>query len=494
VINSAGEAAFTAAVAGPAVTSSNQNGLWTFTSGSPALAVRAGAQAPGTPGGVTFRDFATPNMNATGDIAFRGLLSNIDTNHDEGIWAGRPSTLALVAQDGGPAPGAPEGKSFLFSGGEIEEFYTPYLNAQGKVAFRGVAYDIGNLFSLKTGNWTNAPGALTQIARQGNPAPGGPTPVRFDTIRRPVINAGGTIAFPADKTVVSDLYVGTAGSIAPVAGSGQMPAPGVPGATLVTAYFGASQPGINTAGELAFVGRVAGPGISDNNDNGIWAGPLAGLRLVGREGDSAPGIPGFTFSSFRSPVINHNGQAAFLGQVFGVVNNQEVSRAGYFVGDRQSNLKLVAATGDRAPGTPDGFIFDGLGYDFHHVTDLAPALNSRGEIAFLAFLQGPDVTQDNAIGLWMGDGSSLRLVARDGDVLTVDGAPRTIQTLSLISGSGGEDGHPSGLSDTGQLTFGARFTDGSSAIFVTIIPEPAALFPLVLRALWLTMPRRTRRR
>src|SRR5262245_54272258 len=54
VINNAGQTAFNAALSGSGVTGSNYIGMWSEGSGSLALAVREGSQAPGTASDVTF--------------------------------------------------------------------------------------------------------------------------------------------------------------------------------------------------------------------------------------------------------------------------------------------------------------------------------------------------------------------------------------------------------------------------------------------------------
>src|SRR5690606_27227964 len=65
-------------------------------------------------------------------------------------------------------------------------------------------------------------------------------------------------------------------------------APGTPDG--VDFFQGYSLLGINSAGETAFLGVVAGNGVNQANREGIWSeGGGTGLRLVAREGDPAPG-------------------------------------------------------------------------------------------------------------------------------------------------------------------------------------------------------------
>jgi len=68
--------------------------------------------------------------------------------------------------------------------------------------------------------------------------------------------------------------------------------------------------------------------------------------------------------------------------------------------------KTIALTGWSAPQTETGTVFDQIG---------TPTLNSRGEVAFSAFLSGPRVTS-NLQGVWIADASGAQIVARANDV------------------------------------------------------------------------------
>jgi len=50
---------------------------------------------------------------------------------------------------------------------------------------------------------------------------------------------------------------------------------------------------------------------------------------------------------------------------------------------------------------------------------------------------------------------------------------RVVELLKLNAGGSSDEGIQSALNDAGQLTFGARFTDGSEGVFVAVVPEPA---------------------
>ena len=113
-----------------------------------------------------------------------------------------------------------------------------------------------------------------------------------------------------------------------------------------------------------------------------------------------------------------------------------------------------------------------------------PALNSAGQVAFVADLRGTGITTANNTGLWaQNSNGSLSLVAREGDTLDVDDGPgvdlRTVTQLAFFSDSGGEDGQRTGLNQTGELAFTAAFSDSSTGVFVVDLDEdtPGRLQP-----------------
>lgn len=126
----------------------------------------------------------------------------------------------------------------------------------------------------------------------------------------------------------------------------------------------------------------------------------------------------------------------------------------------------LALQGDRAPGTPQGTTF-GIFSE--------PIANGAGQTAFLATVAGPGVNPDNDLGLWAGVPRDLRLIAREGDLLDLGGGDSTmLRTLDGALDGGGDRV----FSDTGELAFLADFTDGSAAVLVATVPEPATAAPL----------------
>ncbi|MCH8839967.1 MAG: PEP-CTERM sorting domain-containing protein, partial [Planctomycetes bacterium] len=250
------------------------------------------------------------------------------------------------------------------------------------------------------------------------------------------------------------------------------------------------------AGQTAFLGLLTGTGVDGTNNHGIWSeGGGAGLALVAREGDSAPGTPsGVNFRGFCCVrVLNGAGQTAFLGTLTGTGVTSSNDRGIWSEGGG-AGLALVAREGDSAPGTPSG-----VNFRTFNIPNI-PVLNGAGQTAFLGFLTGTGVDFTNDHGIWAEDLSgSLSLVARAGDLLDIDDGPgvdlRTISDLIFTADSGNEDGRANGFNDLGQLVFGATFTDGSQGVFVSdlvAVPEPGTFLLATLASL-LGIGRRRRR-
>ena len=115
-LNNAGQTAFAGLLVGGGVDASNDQGVWSESSGNLALVAREGSHAPGTPSGVNFggEGFSNPVLNDVGQTAFQARLagSGVDVTNGFGIWSEGTGSLALVARGGDHAPGTPSGVKF----------------------------------------------------------------------------------------------------------------------------------------------------------------------------------------------------------------------------------------------------------------------------------------------------------------------------------------------------------------------------------------------
>jgi len=219
----------------------------------------------------------------------------------------------------------------------------------------------------------------------------------------------GAAAHAADITFETRALTGTDGPLGPKLGAGVY----FSGFSTDLQFGG---PVLDDAGQTAFRGFVAGPGVDSSNNEGIWSeGGGSGLTLVARAGNPAPGTAaGVNFSGFFSePVLNGAGQTAFRG----FLNGPGVDSSNYegiWSKGGGSGLALVARAGYPAPGTTAGVNFGSPGFGVF--TFNPPVLNSAGQAAFYGTLIGSGVTSANDTGIWSeGSGSGVALVARRGD-------------------------------------------------------------------------------
>jgi hypothetical protein len=482
VLNDAGRTAFRAHLTGTGVDATNNQGIWSEGSGSLALVARTGSAAPGAPDGVNFGvnpelELFTPVLNSAGQTAFYGGL----TDGSVGIWSEGSGNLALVARDGIQAPGTPAGVDHSFA--VVRDFLwadLPKLNNSGQTAFWANVTGNGVDNTNDWGVWSEGSGSLALVARSGSPAPGTPDGVNYDSFfYQTGFNDAGQTAFFAyltgsgvDPSNDQGIWSERTGSLALMARSGG-PAPGTPSGVNFREF---SPPvptvGINNAGQIAFKAFLTGDGVDETNDEGLWSEGSGSLTMIARRGSPAPGTPGgVNFDAFGLnlwPLLNDAGQTAFRADLTGTGVTSTNSR-GIWLGGAD-NLKLVARTGDPAPGTPNGIRFSDL---------LRPTLNSAGQIAFGATLTGTGVVSNNNTGIWATDqAGALQLIARTGAQLEVTpGVFSTISDLLFVGDTGNSDGRASGFNNSGQLVFWARFTDGTQGIFVSNLVANLHLLP-----------------
>jgi hypothetical protein len=322
-LGAGGHVAFTARVAGKEVEERvNDTGVWRAAPGTlqRQLVARAGWQAPGAGEGVVFSEgvhasgvaFHPPVVDRLGNVAFIAHLrgEGVDEFNERGLWYSDVKTgaLSLAARHGQPmAPGS----SIYYQ----DISYEPTA-ANGRVAFHAVMYgppprdDAGDVSAARLPSdserfeviVTGAPDALKIVAATLTRPAGGD--FRFDGLSAPVINSRGDVlfaaalAFDGREDQVGSLWAASASARRMLVQEGDA-APGS-GA----AFRNVSLPSFNDAGDFVFFGDLAGEGVGDANDRGIWAGSVGdladpdygqpSLTLVAREGqviDLGDGLP-----------------------------------------------------------------------------------------------------------------------------------------------------------------------------------------------------------
>jgi hypothetical protein len=395
-INEFGQTAFQATT-GDGTTSPYKTGIWSEGAGGGLeLVARRGDLAPGTVG--SSFDILTINaFNNAGQLAFQCILSGGEADNTSGHWRHDSNGLSLIIRVGQHAAGTTGDVNYQQLGPIV-------MNDSGHVAFATnlVGADVSGF--AERGVWSEGHGSgLQLIARTGDPAPGtGPDTYFSDIGQSPSINNAGHIAFyGALQGSGSTPGVNSTGIWSEAGGGGLRlvaraddPVTDLPG-TELAGFRG--QVYLNGVGQTTFVAGIRGPGVDSSNNIALFKEDSAGgLKLIAREGDTAPGTNAFFLEP--DPTINAVGQVAFRSTLTGPGVDSSNNEA-IFAEDRNGILRLIAREGqwiDVDPGPltdlhqimPSSLQFltrsgnqDGHGSGF----------NDRGEVVFrAAFENGTD--------------------------------------------------------------------------------------------------------
>jgi hypothetical protein len=292
----------------------------------------------------------------------------------------------------------------------------PRLGANGHVAFNSFyTPGSGPGGSIDFGYWVGAPGSL-QLAVGENPGDSFPGNTNVGVDENGLISIWLRLAAqPAVTNEVLSTYVpGGNGGSTLAAQKGQTSAPGFAGGLFSALASGHAS---NDDGAVAFTGSVAGGDATGTSDFGLFTGVPGDLKLVAREGTTAPGASGTAtvFSTTTTTIfdkrINSAGQVGFAAALSGPGIDGGNDRAIYvWTPDGGSGtLALAAQTGSTAPGTGSPTIR-------FSVMDDSPGFNDAGQVAFRSSLvgEGAEVTPSNNYGIWAGAPGSVELIARSG--------------------------------------------------------------------------------
>jgi len=472
-INDSENVAYQATVSGSGITSANASGIWAEigTGATAHLIARSGQNTPGVAGGV-FATFGDPVYNNGDRVAFMGTMKlgpgGVSASNANGIWANPAGVLKLIARTGVQAPGCAAGAMFASFGKAV-------LTAQNGVVFLGnLVVGSGGVTTLNNqGVWSmSATGQTKLLVRSGNQLSvngGARTLSAISIFASPSYDGGQTRSFNSAGTLIfaasfrdgtqGVLTVSATGTVLPVVTNSSI-APGLTGAKFAT--FGS--PIENKWGHISFRAGISGSGITAANNSGIWADKGRSRLLVTRTGLSAPGAAGGVFAVLGDPVYNGADQVAFRGVLTaGVAGITSTNSVGIWA-NTTGALALVARTQSQAVMCPAGARFS-LFRQF--------ALPEAGGVIFLADLElgGGGVTAANNQGIWVADSAGkLKLVARKGDGIVIDGAIRKISTLTIFTSTPEAGAQTRSFNISRHLVYRAGFTDGTQGVFETAAP------------------------
>lgn len=438
-------------------------------------------QAPGT-GGATFSSVgSSPGhmFNANGNSAFIGNLTNgtgspavtftSPNGNSTGLWIGTSSlsvpnpnlTLALRQNQplgpdnsgGSNLPGllSPSDPNYDASGntriGALQTA-TPSWNGNNRFALVSQLQGTNVITSTSTVGYnrdivaTNRSGAFGIIARSNGEAVDASGNSTSNTLWRTFgtsmigINNMDHVAFSATLKTA-----GTAASL----GTGLFTDQGT-GTLRKYAFQGEPMPSVQTmgGGSAGFSGTNWGSGFGTSlltgNDSLV-------MSVSGLNGGDVTGV-GQNDSAILS--LGADGQLRKLARTFEAVSVLTTLMPGEFA---------------RMTAFQSGLAANSMG-QVAFTSTLGSSLGSSGSVSGLI---------GNNLGLFatFPDGT-LSLIAQRGELFFAPGMamPLTVSAINGITTSGGQDGRSMSLNDNGDLAYSLQFSDGSSGVFVTRVPEP----------------------
>jgi hypothetical protein len=346
-------------------------------------------------------EFAAPPGSA-GQIAVSstGLQDN---TYRKCIWSGPPGALTRIACEADQAPDEVEGT--VFGGSDVGFLHTA-INDAGEIAFVATVDPPGAIQWLMLGVWTNRGGPLRRVLRQGLPVPGAPAGTRIAWIDRPQFTLEDEIICPASAVLqfpyATGLWRDWTQTFEHLIARGDA-APDMPAGV----NFNGVVPliSVNRSGRCAVVAYVEGPGVTEQNNQGLWLGRPGALSLIARTGEPAPGTPedtlfGLLYSPEHGvledpPRLNDAGQVVF-GAALAGPQVDEANQIGFWAVNRSRRVYKVLQLNDPVEIAP--------GIEPHAFSiDVFPALSRHGEIAMRLYLHDPyhqGVFQATILEVW----------------------------------------------------------------------------------------------
>lgn len=354
-LNGSGQVAFSAELSG--TSGEGDEGL--YRGGSDSVVQLARAGQPGPDGeGVFANDFGDePPLNDAGQAAvIVDQIVDIDGTEEETIFRGDGGSATTIAR----------------RGGELDNVNQPAINDAGQVAFDATtSAAVGDNVLLRDD------GAVrTQIVRQDDPTPSGDGD--FQGFGDPALNDAGELAFVASLTNTSDdssndggVFRSDGASHAEIAREGD-PAPGGDGELR---FF--SAPAINESGQTAFQASLRGASGPDLNE-ALFLGSGGPLTEIARLGQTAPEGAG-EIVDLGDPALNDAGQVAFEAGLTPAGGGPGDDQA-ILLFDESAGLSEVVREGDSLAGDTVSALDFSAGAG--SIGEELSGLNNSGQVAF----------------------------------------------------------------------------------------------------------------
>jgi hypothetical protein len=399
----------------------------------------------GPSGNNTLFGVTTTAVNDAGYTAFRAIYTG--TPSEAGIYLRSPDgtiQTRLLQQSTAPRGGTISSAGIRLAINESNEVAT-LLRIDS--SFESVAL-------------VDASGA-DEFAREGDVLTGGVTidqissTLSFVTDPIPVINDVGQVAFPARYTLPAQRM----GVFLADENGTQLLTPNVlpSGGTYPSAV---NVVGLSNSGSVTFAAEFPGP--SADSPSGIYWANNSTTQLVAFE-DTATPMPGKFFRSFPTTAITSNaeGEIAFLAELSDTANGAAAGKGLYYY-DPQNGLKEILRTGDAFGGsTVTNLLF--FGTFINNISNQSPdtsnsGFNADGEVAFAFDL----ANGQSGVAIW--SDSLAGDFDEDGDV---DGRDFLVWQRN---------------SNVGDLADWSSSYGAGTLGAVTAIPEPSSLVMFLIAA------------
>ena len=322
-------------------------------------------------------------------------------------WPTRAAVIRRVAGPGDTVPGV--------SGATFQTADHPEFDRQGNIRFLGRISSPEITWANSEGFWRQnaADGRIELLTRITAPLPGG---VDGETIKSwaafgnglaLVTLTGPTVDANRDLALV-DLRSETASTLVREA----QPVPGMKPGTRFESMIELGQSD-STESNVVFSAQLVGPGITVENDSGLWAHNSKGLRQVVREGDLPPGGSS-PFYEFTAKNVDSLGRAAFIGHFYGVDPKARLFENGLYA-ERHGEIEELLRTSAQAPGLASSIQINRIDY---------PRMNAGGHLTVHVELSGAGVNADNDQAVFVDRGNGVELLLREGE--PVPGLPDLI--------------------------------------------------------------------
>lgn len=463
-INDNGQAAFTgkwSSDAGP--------GSGIFVGDPAVLLVKAGDSAGG---GLSYASFSDPVLNEAGRVAFTAKLAGprVTASNDTALFTnGVTGSLIMVAREGQVMDVADNAKlgsvaSFSLEGAEVlfvadlkggKPLVTSANNrglyrCDGMGTVSPVLRTGVGAGSLGLGSGTlKAFSALETVAGSSGQA-------RSHKQGHAFVN----VILSDGRQALLDIPAGMNPTVLTQRGNliGDM---ALPAATFKSfGPFAASQNTSFTAVGASLNADVGG--VTSATAGGIFLGNGSSFKAVARSGDVAI-APGAKFSTFKFPLVAADSAALAFGATLKGGAVTTANDTAIFWVDGAGVIQLLGREGAKAAGVTSSARW--LAF-----TSLAIAGgNAKGRPLFMATLQQgvAGVTEANDAGLWAVDRfGALRLIVREGGEV----GGKKVRSITALKAVAGAPGVTRSFNNSRELVYRLTFTDNSQAIVYTLVP------------------------